>query len=121
MGYSIPEREETPERTLLVSEICARLLELRECEPTLPPLLMTKLLRIYRADPFSMWLSVEVLAGDRLSGVSLAALGAQEHESKQATHQRQNRALHAISKALPEVAEALKGILARHSSAGIPK
>ena len=119
MGYPVFEREETPDRTQVTSEIAARLLELRENDPTAPILLMTKLLRLYRIDPFSMWLAVEVLASDQLAGKSLAKLGQEEKETKQATHQRQNRALHAIEKTMPEIALALRSILSRQSSAGI--
>ena len=74
---------------------------------------MTKLLRLYRTDPFSMWIAVEVLAGDRLQAKSLASLGRDEKESKQANHQRQNRALSSLDKVMPEVAEALREILTR--------
>ena len=117
--YEIPEREPIPEKTQVISELAVRLLELRETEPTAPILLMTKLTRLYRKDPFACWLAVEVLAGDNLQGQSLAELGRQEKESKQATHQRQHRALNAISSAMPEVADALRSILSRKGNAGV--
>lgn len=113
MKYETTERDGVPERTQITSEICARLVELKETDATSPILLMTKLLRLYRADPFSMWIAVEVLAGDRLQAKSLASLGREEKESKQATHQRQNRALSTLEKVMPEVAEALREILIR--------
>ena len=119
MGYPETKREEMPERTRLTAEICARLLELQKHKHNAPILLMTKLTRIYRADPFGMWLAVEVLATDMLSGKSLAILGTEEKETKQAYHQRHNRALHAIKQTMPEVAEALRAILDRHGFAGI--
>lgn len=113
MGYDITEREDMPERTQITSEICVRLLELKDCDATSPILLMTKLLRLYRADPFCFWIAVEVLSGDRLQAKSLASLGREQMESKQATHQRQNRALATIEKVMPEVADALREILTR--------
>ena len=119
LGYDIPEREDLHERTRITSEIAARLLELRLIDSTAPHLLMHKLVRVYRKDPFAMWLAVEVLAGDTFQGKSLSELGESNEESKQATHHRQNRALFALESAFPGVAEALRSILSRRSIAGI--
>lgn len=119
LAYDIPEREELDQRTQLTSEIAARLLELRDIDATWPFLLMHKLCRVYRQDPFAMWLAIEVLAGDNIQSKSLAELGKEEKESKQATHHRQNRALHALDKAFPEIGEALRSILSTLSFAGL--
>ena len=119
LGYDIPVRDEIHERTRITSEIASRLLELRSIDKTAPHLLMHKLVRVYRKDPFAMWLAVEVLAGDTFQAKSLSELGKEDKESKQATHHRQNRALFALESTFPAVAEALRSILSRQSDAGI--
>jgi hypothetical protein len=121
LAYEIPEREELDLRTQLTSEIAARLLELRDVDATWPFLLMHKLCRVYRLDPFAFWLAVEVLAGDQLQAKSLSELAAQEGETKQATHHRQNRAIATLERTFPDIGEALRAILGTRSFSGVEK
>ena len=119
LAYDLPEREELDLRTQLTSEIAARLLELRDVDTTWPYLIMHKLCRVYRLDPFAFWLAVEVLAGDQFQAKSLSDLAAAEVETKQATHHRQNRAIHTLESTFPEIGEALRAILGTRSLSGV--
>ena len=119
LAYDIQERDELDLRTQLTSELAARLLELREVDKTWPYLLMHKLCRVYRLDPFAMWLAIEVLSADRLQAKSLSDLGKEEKESKQASHHRITRAIHTLERTFPEIGEALRAILDTRSLSGV--
>ena len=119
LKYDVPVREESSVKTQIIGEVAMRLIELREIDKTLPFLLMHKLCRVYRIDPFAFWLAVDVLAGDHLLSKSLSERAEEKLESKQALHQRQNRALYALDQAFPEIGESLRAILATRSFAGV--
>ena len=111
------EQEETPEDVKIVSEICARLLELRDFDRRKPVRLLNQLSRLYRVSPSCLWIACEILAANRLAGKSLTELGAEMHFTKQAIHQEQSRDLEELERIMPSVAEQMRTILGRKKSA----
>ena len=111
--YEIPEPEPSSPSAQIISEIAARLLDLKEVDRRIPIRLLTHLGKVYRISPSLFWITCEILAANRQGGKSLSQIANEQNFTKQAIHQEQIREIAALREVMPEVAETIQTILGR--------
>ena len=113
-GYDVDDPIPPAPDMAVISEIAARLLDLRDVDRRKPIRIINQLSRIWRNSPSLMWIALEILASNRQGGKSLAQIGHEVHFTKQAIHQEQLRELEVLADIMPEVSSAIRIILGRH-------
>ena len=108
-------KEEQPDDVKLVSEIAARILDLRDLGIKKPIRLINQFIRLYRVSPNCLWLACEILASHRQGGKSLSDLAEESYFTKQAIHQSQVRDLQELERIMPGIADEMRRILGRNA------